>query len=236
MQSVFEQTFTDYEYIIIDGGSTDGSKEYIEQHADKLAYWVSEKDGGIYDALNKGSKVANGEYLHHLNSGDTYYDDDVLKNLFSKQPQEDFIYGNQNLVGLFLKNYPSELSFEFFCRDTVPHQATIIKRTFFEKVDGFSLNYYIVADYRFFLEAVYLHQCSYAYVDITLVNYDMTGLSNSVNPRQLVEEFAAVRTETIPNLVKEFTELYEERKRLIKLQNSRIVKFGNKFKKLLPNL
>ncbi len=68
MQSVFEQTFTDYEYIVIDGGSTDGSKEYIEQHSDKLAYWVSEKDKGIYNAMNKGIIKAGGDYLLFLNS------------------------------------------------------------------------------------------------------------------------------------------------------------------------
>ena len=64
------QTFKDFEYIIIDGGSTDGSKELIKQYGDKFSYWVSEKDNGIYHAMNKGIGIAKGEYLLFLNSGD----------------------------------------------------------------------------------------------------------------------------------------------------------------------
>src|SRR5690606_22317295 len=79
MQSVFNQTFTDYEYIVIDGGSTDGSKEYIEKHTNKLVYWVSEKDGGVYEAMNKGIIKATGEYCNFLNSGDYFWNNSVLE-------------------------------------------------------------------------------------------------------------------------------------------------------------
>ena len=71
--SVFAQDFNDFEYIVIDGGSNDGSKELIEENTDKISYWISEPDKGIYNAMNKGIKVANGEYLLFLNSGDKFY-------------------------------------------------------------------------------------------------------------------------------------------------------------------
>ena len=91
MQSVFEQTFTNYEYIIIDGGSTDGSKEWIAQHADKLAYWVSEKDGGVFNAQNKGIVKSKGEYLLFLNSGDYFYTVEAIGALIQNSNNIDII-------------------------------------------------------------------------------------------------------------------------------------------------
>ena len=71
-ESVVCQTFTDYEWLVIDGGSTDGSREFIEEHQDKFAYWCSEPDKGIYNAMNKGIVRAKGEYLNFMNSGDYF--------------------------------------------------------------------------------------------------------------------------------------------------------------------
>ena len=79
MNSVLSQTYTDFEYIVIDGGSNDGSKTIIEQHQDQLGYWVSEPDSGIYNAMNKGIAKANGEYILFLNSGDVLIDDTIIK-------------------------------------------------------------------------------------------------------------------------------------------------------------
>src|SRR5690242_21925905 len=78
MDSAFHQTFTDYEYVIIDGGSTDGSKDLIKNHANKLVYWVSEKDNGVYQAMNKGIVRAKGDYLLFLNSGDYLLHERIL--------------------------------------------------------------------------------------------------------------------------------------------------------------
>ena len=77
-ESVFNQTFQDFEYIVIDGGSNDGSKELIEENTEKISYWISEPDKGIYNAMNKGISVAKGDYLLFLNSGDILYKNDVL--------------------------------------------------------------------------------------------------------------------------------------------------------------
>ncbi len=73
IDSVISQTFKDFEWIVIDGGSTDGSKELIEKYSDYISYWVSEPDKGIYNAMNKGIKVAKGDYLEFLNSGDIFF-------------------------------------------------------------------------------------------------------------------------------------------------------------------
>ena len=94
IESVISQTFKDFEWIVIDGGSTDGSKELIEQYADHFAYWVSEPDTGIYNAMNKGIKMAKGEYMQFLNSGDFLRSSTILYDVFSIMPKADIIYGN----------------------------------------------------------------------------------------------------------------------------------------------
>ncbi|WP_373940767.1 glycosyltransferase [Polaribacter sejongensis] len=107
MQSVFDQTYKDVEYVIIDGGSTDGSKEYILDNAEKLAYWVSEPDNGIYNAMNKGIAKATGEYLLFLNSGDFLCDNYVLSKFSLELKDADIYYGNLIKVrqnGSFLKS------------------------------------------------------------------------------------------------------------------------------------
>ena len=90
---MFDQSFGDYEYIIIDGGSTDGSEEVIEQCAARLSYWVSESDKGIYHAMNKGIAQAHGEYLVFMNSGDCFHDSSVLECVAAQKLDVDIAIG-----------------------------------------------------------------------------------------------------------------------------------------------
>jgi acetyltransferase-like isoleucine patch superfamily enzyme len=109
IESVVSQTYTDFEYIIIDGASTDDSVNIIKEYAEatlpcgeglgERLYWVSEPDKGIYNAMNKGILKANGEYCLFLNSGDWLYDNDVLNDVFSISPTEDIVYGNDVFIG-----------------------------------------------------------------------------------------------------------------------------------------
>lgn len=96
MESFFSQKWADKEYIVIDGGSTDGTAEIIKEYADRLHYWCSEKDNGIYDAMNKGVEHATGEWINFLNSGDMFCNDDVLSDVFGNDTYDvaDVIYGN----------------------------------------------------------------------------------------------------------------------------------------------
>ena len=91
--SIISQTFKNFEWIVIDGGSADGSKELIEEYGSNISYWVSEPDKGIYNAMNKGIKVAKGEYLYFLNSGDYLFDSNALSDVFLDNPKEDIVYG-----------------------------------------------------------------------------------------------------------------------------------------------
>ena len=92
-----QKSFNDYEFIVIDGGSSDGSKDIIEKYARHIDYWVSEKDEGIYNGMNKGIRVAKGDYLIFMNSGDTFYNDHVLKDVFCVDRNADFITGNHEI-------------------------------------------------------------------------------------------------------------------------------------------
>ena len=83
--SVLQQNYSNVEYIIIDGGSTDGSVEIIKKYSDKIAYWVSEPDRGIYDAMNKGIRKATGEWINFMNAGDLFFHESTLSSVFSKQ-------------------------------------------------------------------------------------------------------------------------------------------------------
>jgi len=195
MHSVFEQTFTDYEYIIIDGGSTDGSKEYIERHADKLAYWVSEQDGGIFNAMNKGIRVAKGEYLIFENSGDYFYSENVLKDVFGQSPTEDIIYGNVKWWPVsYNGNYPDELTFEHFRYNTIPHQGAFIKRSLFDKVGLYDEEYPVNSDWNFFILAIYKFNCSYRHVN-TIISYCNTD-GVSLTPEG-TDKAALIRKEII---------------------------------------
>ncbi len=183
MHSVFSQIFTGYEYIIIDGGSTDNSKELIVKDASKLAWWVSEKDNGVYDAMNKGITVATGDYCMFLNSGDYLTDNNVLLN-FDKAPagnEADIYYGNIHLedAGKQIKphTYPSAMTLDFWKNYTINHQATFIKSTLFKEAGLYELTYSLAADYAFFLKC-FIYGKQFVHINNELVYYTLDGASS----------------------------------------------------------
>lgn len=167
IDSVICQTFTDYEWIVIDGGSTDGSKELIEQYADRFAYWVSEPDKGIYNAMNKGIKVAKGEYLQFLNSGDWLWENDILNKVFSFGFDEDILYGDCIEADGSRSVFPEVLDELYLYRWTLNHQSSFIKSSLFK--DGlYSENYKVAADWEFFFLKIIFRNSSYHKVDAVI--------------------------------------------------------------------
>ena len=169
IDSVVSQTFHDFEWIVIDGGSTDGSKELIEQYADHFAYWVSEPDKGIYNAMNKGIKVARGEYLQFLNSGDWLWEDTTLEKVFNQHLDEDILYGNNVEVSGKVYVSPDELDTLHFYRSTINHQASftrasLLKETLYDE------SYKVVSDWLFYMKKVVFENASYRKLDIIITS------------------------------------------------------------------
>jgi glycosyltransferase involved in cell wall biosynthesis len=205
IESVVSQTYTDFEYIIIDGASTDDSVNIIKEYADKIDYWISEPDKGIYNAMNKGILTANGEYLLFLNSGDWLYDNDVLNDVFSISPTEDIVYGNACLVfsddrkeyTAFVENLTMYHLFD----DGICHQSIFFKRELFNQ-NCFNENYKILSDWEFLLNTVVFNGKSTKCIKITICYYAMDGLSSlQINDKSIADERLMILRTLLPDKI-----------------------------------
>lgn len=216
MTSVLEQTYDNIEYIVIDGSSTDGSKEYIEAHIDHLAYWVSEPDSGIYNAMNKGVAKANGDFLLFLNSGDWLIDNKILEKIDQRVFINDIVSGNIRVVGNelnFVKKVPEKISFSYLYKDTLPHQSTFIRKDLFSKIGYYDENNLIAADWKFFIQAICKYNATYGKLDKVISFYNLNGLSAKK------ENIFKIKQERVALLEKEFGCYIESVERLQELNN-----------------
>lgn len=185
-ESVVAQTFRDYEWIIIDGGSTDGSRELIEQYAEHIAYWVSEPDKGIYNAMNKGLRQAKGDWLQFLNSGDELSEATILEEVFALPMEGDVMYGDNyctldgKVVGK--KVYPEEISLYYFYLCTINHQAAFYRRDVFEGLE-YDERFRISADIALNCSLVYRNK-RFVHIPLFVVRYDISGISSEKQQAQ----------------------------------------------------
>ena len=192
--SVFSQAFTDFEYIVIDGGSTDGSVALIEAHAARISHWVSEPDKGIYDAMNKGLAAASGQYLNFLNSGDCFLSPQTLDTCIRQlaaQPEIDILYADIHLITDSspvpeLYTHPADLTLRYFKKDILNHQASLIKASLFRELGNFPLQYKLAGDYWFYLKS-FLAGKQFVYMNFVMVLYDFNGVSLSSSNHYLTE-------------------------------------------------
>lgn len=211
--SVVKQTYTDYEYIVIDGGSSDGSRQIIESFSEKITYWVSEPDRGVYHAMNKGIAISKGEYLHFLNSGDCYATPDVLEKTFSKEYKEPLLrgvqicdYGTHQIRWENLGNRDVTL-YDMYV-NTMLHQATFIRRDMFDKYGKYDENLKIVSDWKFFFQVI-LGGEKTIFLNFDVVIFEMEGLSTNKTHGELhLEERRKVTIELMPqNLLADYQRL-----------------------------
>ncbi|MBR1518914.1 MAG: glycosyltransferase [Prevotella sp.] len=201
INSVIGQTgFDDFEYIIIDGGSSDGSREVIERHKDYLDYWCSEPDKGIFNAMNKGVEHAKGEYVIFMNSGDCFYNENVLKSLFvGKEYEADIITGQVVIMGTntLIRKYNDNLSLQLY-NDTINHQGSFIKKKLLNKVK-YDESLKIVSDWKFWIETIILGNARVLVINNIIAEQDMTGISsNLLNKETQEKEREEVLTSLIP--------------------------------------
>lgn len=158
IESVIHQTFRDFEYIVIDGGSSDGSAEVLKEYDKYITYWVSEPDEGIYNAMNKGISHSHGDYLNFMNSGDCFYSPDILEKVSCYQMTADFIvgcdyhYSEEKHQGHVSIQPPRTTMMHFFMA-TLDHQSSFINRKLFTK-SFYREDYKLVSDWIFYTEKI----------------------------------------------------------------------------------
>lgn len=180
IQSVVNQSYKNIEYIVVDGGSKDGTIDIIQRYENKLSNWVSEKDSGIYDAMNKGIALAHGNWVIFLNSGDSFANDDVLERVVSENRDHSvqIIYGNTRVKDTNNSlRPPKSIHKRFFFYETLCHQSVFFKREVFEKYGYFDLKYKIIADREWLLRAT-MQNIRYSYVDLDICIWDAAGYSS----------------------------------------------------------
>jgi len=200
--SVACQTFKDYEYIVIDGASTDESIDIIKNNLSNITYWVSESDEGIYDAQNKGIKVAKGEYCLFLNSGDYLISNSILEKTFSYDFFEDIVYGNwileNPLMEKNIRKNNSTLSILNFLKGSnwtfINTQNCFIKKSLFSQFGFYRKDLQLLSDQAFFIKNIFEYGITYRYIPITLAIYDSTGIS-SKNTTQSTKEWNFIISE-----------------------------------------
>jgi glycosyltransferase involved in cell wall biosynthesis len=191
VQSVVGQSFKDYEYIVVDGASNDGTVEFLKAQGKGITHIISEKDNGIYNAMNKGIKLAKGDYCLFLNSGDYLANGDVLMSVFLQNRDNDILYGNmiiENDVGSRRHGkMPKDLSFIHMIQDTLWHPVSFIRRSLFESYGMYDETLKMVSDYDFFLKVICLHKVSTSYLNFPIAVFNLKGFSSLPQNRNTLQ-------------------------------------------------
>lgn len=203
--SVLSQEYTNLEYIIIDGGSTDNTIEIVNKYRNQITHFVSEADEGIYDAMNKGIALASGDIIGIINSDD-WYESGVFKQVSEafRNKEIDVVYGKQNLVfddGRIEEQPDNPL--ENICFEmSIPHPTVFVKREVYEKHGVFSTDYKISADFDLMLR-LYLNRVNFHKINRVFSNFRMTGVSNTKKELCLNETRMITDKHLVPEVLKE---------------------------------
>jgi glycosyltransferase involved in cell wall biosynthesis len=208
MRSVASQTSKAFEYIVIDGASTDGSVEVIKKLEAEFPHlkWVSEPDAGIYNAMNKGIRMATGDYCQFLNSGDFLAADDVVEKMTASLKEKDYpdvLYGNMQKVmpdgTSFIDRCGAtdDVTLNRFYKGCLNHGPAYIRRALFDEYGFYDETLKICSDWKFYMQSVVLGKATVRYVDMPVTVYDMNGISET-RKDILEEERSQLLWEMIP--------------------------------------
>jgi len=201
IDSIASQTSTDYEHIVIDGGSSDSSADIIKKNADKFSFWQSESDRGTYDAMNIGVRHAHGDYINFMNSGDVFHSSETLESIKTKLYDADIVTGNTfkpEINKLYINPY-KELTLLTLLKHPLSHQSIFYKRNIFDQ-HCFDTNLKMMADFKLNLEAIVLDDCSVKIIEDIVSDFDVNGIS-SVNPVLYHMELQKILNEFFPRRV-----------------------------------
>ena len=184
-ESLKQQNYDNFEWIVIDGGSDDGTLNVLGEYKDLISVLVSETDNGIYDAMNKGIKHAEGEYLIFINAGDSFFDKNTLTRI-NFSTKSDLIVGNLLFMDSnTIKKSPENLDRCYMLKNTLPHQATFFHRRVFENYGNFDTSYRIAGDYEFFARMVNSGEPSYCFHPEIIAKFAGGGISSDPKYRNL---------------------------------------------------
>ena len=212
LPSILEQTYTQFEHIIVDGGSQDGSAQFIATYARQAkergitVQWISERDKGIYNAMNKGIQMSTGEYIEILNSGDMLASDGIvgaMHEALALHNEPDILYGNMlkdKATGLCRDRCfaGSKITMRGMYRGTLNHSPAYIKRSLFDQYGFYDENYKIVSDWKWYLQVIIFGGVEPVYVDLDVTVFEMTGISET-NKTLDKEERKKVLQEVVPS-------------------------------------
>lgn len=222
VNSVINQSYEHIEYIIIDGSSTDGSKAIIKKYEERIAYYLSEPDTGVYNAMNKGIRASTGKYLLFLNSGDVFIENNVIERVVETRCAKDLIICDL----IYLKKgkkylwHPEEkLTFDTLYSKSIPHPSTLISRKLFDLIGLYDESLQIVSDWKFFMLAICKYNCCYKRLSIELAEFSDGGMSTDPdNYPIIVSEKRAVAQEYFPAFLPNYFELLTAREQLRNLK------------------
>ncbi len=180
LDSILIQSNRDFEWIVIDGASNDGSRDLLEQYSDQITYWCSEQDRGIYNAMNKGTQKAKGDYCLFLNSGDVLCDSRAIERVLTTDFKADIVSFDIYIDGCSctkLKKSVDSVNAFWIYENTLYHQSTWIKRDELIKCP-YREEYKTISDWAFFFEAIAINECSYQHVPLAISIFYSGGISS----------------------------------------------------------
>jgi glycosyltransferase involved in cell wall biosynthesis len=196
IKSVISQSNKNFEYIVIDGASTDGSVEVIKKSSSGINYWISEPDTGIYNAMNKGIRKAQGEYCLFLNSGDYLISPATLQDVFNEInniPPADIFYSNMITTNGAVVKYPAPLTINYFLNGTISHQNSLIRRSLFTEHGLYNEELYIASDWEYFLKEYWIYKSKFSHINTNISVFDTNGIGSKYSPDRFNENLTIFR-------------------------------------------
>lgn len=196
-KSIVGQTFQDFEWIVVDGGSNEKTQKIWDKYKYRIDKFISEPDNGIYNAMNKGIRLACGEYLNFLNAGDYYDNDRVLEDIMNYDFDSEIVSADMKILRKSnkIKKFvsPEKVEDSFLINSSLPHSSSFIKRYLFEQYGLYNENFKIVSDYEKWVQFIKTHECSYKHIPVLCSVFNSVGISSQNNVLRRKERLEVIR-------------------------------------------